>query len=191
MVKDSSPNAEPYFQNRILPLLKQKVFEPLRLSGGPWTNNNDKSINFSLKCITNWKLLKAPQLLQELEKAVTSLYQDIIKSITDCGPYKLSAHFSRFHVAPYRWKSWSTKETEKQIERFFEAPVRPTNTSCTSSGKTEMSTDGRLLATAIPSTAGKKIGQRKRSRSNRSFVVTKSGKTSKTQEDRYIIIHIR
>ena len=147
----------------MLPLLKQKVWQHLDVSGGPWTNNSNESLNHSLKRFTDWKQLKVPVLIRQLEKAVLSQYEDLKKAMVGCGPYSLSNEFQNFAVQPYAWKSWTPKQKEKQLQKFFKALLKPV-----AEEKTEYSSDGRLLAHKIPNTAGKKVGQRKRYRPEKS-----------------------
>ena len=58
----------PYFENKLLPLLKQHVIEPVKTGkvSAAWTNNNCESANHVLKTATKWKIQDMPNFIEKL-----------------------------------------------------------------------------------------------------------------------------
>ena len=63
--------------------LKQKAWGRRHLlQDGWWSNNNNKSINHTLKACLNWKTKKLPDLTETLYGYVQSQYNDVHRALT-------------------------------------------------------------------------------------------------------------
>jgi len=168
----------PYFKN-LIPRLKHYVFEPSKQNDWiplNWTNNNCESLNNIIKVSTNWKLLKLPDLIEELHKIVLLQYADIRRAIHGQGNYEVIQLLKRMTVSHMVWGSKNEAEKVQLVKRFMSS--RLSEKSKTEKEKTLSSTDGKLNIHKTAAIA-KKPGQRKRTRTERT--VDKESKVMKTK----------
>ena len=152
-----------YLNSRFFPLLKDKVWKVSSLVGTEWTNNNSESMNHVLKCKTEWKLKKLPDLITIIFELVTSMYVDVNKAVASIGPYELSPAYKQFVSSFDEFKAKTVSEQAKHIENFM--TFKPVTSRLTN--YQSISTNSNLITRRPAKSAGKKIGQRRRSAANR------------------------
>ena len=158
----------PYFRNKLFPLLKQHVIEPVRNGKitGAWTNNNCESANHILKSATNWKLQDMPKFIDTLYGIVKSEQEEKCRAIRDTGNYRLADRYSHHMTDISYWSTMTEENRQKRTKRFLTDQGK-------ANSNTVVSTDGTRTAQKTPS-AGRKPQQVKRKRAERS--VTPSAK---------------
>ena len=166
----STPTFLKYFRDRIIPATRE-IMETTRDSevAATWTNNDCESINHVMKQLTDWKPKPAHELAAILMKHIESQYKDVERAMIGMGNYRLAAAYKQFTVNPTIYASKQTAERERIFQRF----MRSSGTNLTQI----TSTDGKLTILRAPS-AGKKLNQGKRKRTNRTTTIKKT-KTTK------------
>ena len=161
--KVSDRKFRPYFDGKVLPLLRKHIIEPARANKIPinWTNNNSESANHILKQATQCRLNDMPKFIGLLYKIVESEQTERSRAIRGTGSFLL-AHTHQYHAVDIdHWASITEEQREKRTTRFLKDKGKP-NPNVT------VSTDGSRTV-QIPASAGKKKGQRKRPRADRTL----------------------
>ena len=156
----------PYFENKLLPLLKQHVIEPVKTGkvSAAWTNNNCESANHVLKTATKWKIQDMPNFIEKLNSIIKGDEEERCRAIRQAGSYRLDDRYKHHEMDVSQWATLSVEAQQKRIKRFL-----------TDTGKANssivVSTNGTRTAQKTPS-AGRKPGQRKRKCAERSRTPT-------------------
>lgn len=158
-----------HWQKYLEPKLRKFVYEPLRNGeiSKLWTNNNSESINNRLKQVAEWNQHKLLELVRRVSKVSTMQLIDLRRALYGTGNYKLidNAHAISADI----WHALTHAEKEKRFAKFLKTPIN----------STELFTNQKLVqATSAPKfqlvmpkiNAGKKPGQRKRQKSERTNV---------------------
>jgi len=156
----------PYFDNKLLPLLKDHVVAPARQGKIPtdWTSNNSESANHILKSAASWKLNNLPKFISSWQSIVHSEFKERERAIRDMGNYKLDPSFEHHFVPISSWSCLSEDTQAKKVKRFRTDKGR-------SHSNEVMSTNGQRSVIKTP-TAGKKNNQLKRKRTERTMTPT-------------------
>ena len=135
-------------------------------------DNYAESYNHVLKRLTDWKQLALPKLVSLIlvsliRDDVAAQYKDIEKALINVGPFQLTSPYEKFKLTFSQWYAKSATEREQLIKSFMKyATVSGSKTACTSTNQ--------KLMTFLPSSAcGKKPGQRKRKRAEKSHPKSK------------------
>jgi hypothetical protein len=66
LVKSDNQQFLKYFEDRLLPLLKEHIIMPFRQGkiDFNWTSNNSESVNHVLKAAVNWKICDLPKFIE-------------------------------------------------------------------------------------------------------------------------------
>ena len=164
--KDLSSKFHRYFQNKLKKNLQERVHQPI-VSGvidKPWTNNNSESLNHVLKQAIDWKSKPLLDLITILATLIETQFKDLRKSLVGVGEYKLSETHAHFSVSRTMWVSKTNEERDRLYKRFRLFTPKDT--------KTVTSTDGKMTVIQ-PRSLGKKIGQIKRKKTDRTVTVKK------------------
>ena len=86
----------PYVQNKLVPLLKAHVTEPVKAGKCKpnWTNNNCKSANHILMSATQWKL----KIINILYVIISGEKTELCLGIRDMGNFKLTQPFFSLYI---------------------------------------------------------------------------------------------
>ena len=141
------------------------IFRPMR-SGiicDKWTNNNCESVNHLLKAALKWKTRKLPDLIEELQVVISTQAKDIERAIYGAGDYCLISACRHYQVSATEWAQLTQAVKEKKKLDFLRDRRRKRHAV--------ESSDGKLQVLTSPS-RGRKPGQIKRSRSERTTTIT-------------------
>ena len=161
------PDLINYLLSRFLTSMKAKVWDQQKRVPMEWSNNYAESYNHVLKRLTDWKQLALPKLVSLIRDDVAAQYKDIEKALINVGPFQLTSPYEKFKLTFSQWYAKSATEREQLIKSFMKyATVSGSKTACTSTNQ--------KLMTFLPSSAcGKKPGQRKRKRAEKSHPKSK------------------
>lgn len=162
--KDKCPAAIGCMESHFLGKLYSKVWKH-KDKVENWTNNNAESMNNVIKTTTDFKLKKLPDLIDLLHKSVCSQFLDFQKSFTGIGRFKLEQSFKKYQLLPYDWMQLN--EQEKKNHLLKSLIKKRSATKVPKAAQTVTSTDKQFVTVMPSSNVGKKKGQRKRSRSER------------------------
>ena len=168
LCKQDCPDLVNYLTWRFLPALTAKVWDKRQCVLVEWSNNNAESYNHVLKRLTDWKQLALPKLVSLIRNGVAAQYKDIEKAIVNLEPFKLAnPYYEKFKLTYSQWCAKSKTEKEHHMKSCMKYAFASGNkTACTSSNN--------KLVTFLPSSAcGKKPGQQKRKRAEKSFSTIK------------------
>ena len=137
------------------------MIEPARQNKIPsnWTNNNSESANHVLKAATRWRLHDMPKFIRLLYQILSSEQTERTRAIRDTGNFTLHPTFSQHKINIDHWTTITQEQREKRSVRFLNDKGK-TNSNVT------IYTDGSKTV-QIPASTGKKKGQRKRPRADR------------------------
>lgn len=119
-----------------------------------------------LKLAVNWKPQSLTNLIEKIFSLVQAQYKDIERSLIGRGNYVLAKNYSHYYIKPELWCSKSKEERKKFFLNFLKDRKKKVT------GKYVKSTDGQLTVPTT-STGGKKPGQKKRKRSERTISIKK------------------
>lgn len=153
---------QPYFENKLLPLLEKHIIEPVKQGKIPptWTNNNSESANHVLKSAIQWKMQDLPKFIKSLHSIVVSESVERTRSIRDTGNYTLHQNFLHHKINIDHWTNLSDDQRCRREQRFQSDKGRWQS-------NVVISTDGTRSLLTTP-TAGRKPHQTKRKRAERS-----------------------
>ncbi|CAF1549731.1 unnamed protein product [Didymodactylos carnosus] len=116
-------------------------------------NNDNEGINYALKNETNWDFRPLSDIIDLIEKVVTSQTNETIRALYESGEFQLISPFTRFVHDTHIWSNKSVKERADVVKQYyaFSPPQR------------YVSPDFN-----IPLTAGRKPGKRNRRGTTRS-----------------------
>jgi hypothetical protein len=138
-----------------------------------WTNNNAESLNHVLKQMTNWKPQDLPKLLEQLKDLSQAQQNEVERSIFQRGQLKLVESLATLTTRP---EVWLQMDMEKK--KIVKTKVR----RATNPGRVTSAT-GHLTVHGTPS-KGRKPGQRKRPRTNRTEPVAKKKENTRAFDSR-------
>ena len=150
------PGAESYLK-RLIPMLCTNMRVSLRsdvMAEFLWTNNNSESLNHTLKEATQWRSLKLLDLVKKIEGLCMHQYAEAERAICGKGEFMLGPGFEKFLVQHVKWHNMPRQSKEKKLRKFLKTPM------LVDSGLIQ-STDGETTS-VVPTSKGKKPGQRKR-----------------------------
>ena len=158
-----------YFDGKLLPLLNKHVIEPRRQNKIPpnWTNNNSESANHILKQATHWKLTDLPTLIKMLYKIVESEQEERSRAIRGMGSFQMVGGFLHHQCDVDHWARLTEEQQDRRTAKFLKDKGKPHPNATVSS-------DGSRIM-QVPASAGKKKGQRKRPRADRTRTPTQKG----------------
>ncbi|KAK3104132.1 hypothetical protein FSP39_024650 [Pinctada imbricata] len=156
-----------YFQNKLKKNLKEKVHKPILagLVDKAWTNNNCESLNHVLKQAVDWKSKPLLDLVNKLTILIDTQFKDLKKALVGTGQFRLASAHEHFSVKRTVWVS-KTNEERSRLYRRFRLYIPKDK-------KTVTSTDGKLTIVK-PRALGKKVGQKKRKRNEKTFTQKKA-----------------
>ena len=159
---DTAPNFVPYFDNSLVPRVREYIYKP-RISNDwiplNWTNNNCESMNNIIKLSTNWKALKLPDLIEKMYSIVKLQYADIRRALHGHGNYQVVPKLKSFVLSSAAWSQKNDDEKANHFQKFL-------SVSTGKKTKDIRSTDGELKIPATSSIA-RKPGQHKRVRTDK------------------------
>ncbi|KAL3873493.1 hypothetical protein ACJMK2_036603 [Sinanodonta woodiana] len=168
IISEKASGFQPYFEKRMLPILKDHVNYPSRVKNvdAHWTNNNAESVNNIMKIGTNWKQKNISDLIDILQSIVSSQYKDAKRALIEFGRgnFKLASSYMHHRVSIDAWCQETETEQQAIFRKFFK-----------DKGITKLtvrSTNGKITIPKTPS-GGKNPHQRKRMRAERSQTRTK------------------
>ena len=140
----------PYVQNKLVPLLKAHVIEPVKAGKCKpnWTNNNCESANHIPKSATEWKLKEFPKFINILYEIISGEKTERCRAIRDMGNFKLTQPFSHHILDIDAWTNLTQEQKEKKEFKFLTDKGRYNPNMI-------VSTDGTRTVVRQPS-AGKK-----------------------------------
>ena len=149
------PDFLPYFNKRVIPLLKDGVVDVVRKTAvsSSWTNNNAESLNHVFKQLIDWKPQPLPVLCNLLSNHILAQFKDLERAMVGMGKFRLHAGFEHFKIQLNIWAGKSLAQRKKMYSKFIKFNSKNT-------GKVT-STDNQLTIPKTPS-AGKKPHQSKR-----------------------------
>ena len=110
-------------------------------------------MNHVLKCKTEWKLKKLPNLITVIFELVTSMYVDVNKAVASIGPYELSPAYKQFVSSFDEFNAKTGSEQAKHIENFM--TFKPVTSRLTN--YQSISTNSNLITRRSAKSAGKKL----------------------------------
>ena len=154
--------------------LKEHVWSRDDESLNFWTNNNCESVNHVLKNFLDWKVVKVSHLIDSLGKIIKSQYKDILRSFSGEGAFFLSNEMSDFKISKMAWDGLNEKQQNSHLYKAIKTCYSTKNCHQSNSNPPTMitSSDGQFKM-PLTQTIAKKIGQRKRIKSNRTPTFTR------------------
>ena len=150
---DIAPNFVPYFDNSLVPRIREYVYQP-KISSSciplNWNNNNCEFLNS-----TNWKVLKLPDLIEKIY-SIIKFQSDMRRALHGHGNYQVIPQLKSFVLSNTAWSQKNEDEKARHFQKFI-------SVSTVKNEKVVTSTDGALHIPKTPSIA-RKPGQRKRVR---------------------------
>jgi hypothetical protein len=119
-------------------------------------------MNNRLKQATDWKQLKLPELVDRLYSVTKTQIIDLRRVLYGAGNYRLFGQSLSFLLDTQTWHSKSATEKEKHFKKFLAAPI-----ATVAESSYVHSSDGTYKCKRPKQTAGRKPGQRKRPRAER------------------------
>ncbi len=156
----------PYLNNKLLPLLRGKVFQPRQNNPNiplKWTNNNNESYNRVIKQNNQWTVWPLPTLIDKLQELDQDQTTDLRACIHGRGRFTLSSQAQQLYVSHETWIQLPMERKERRFLRFLNNRVRASSTVT--------STDGCLTVPSVGHVA-KKPGERKRTVNVKTTTVT-------------------
>ena len=126
-----------------------------------WTNNNAESINHMIKYAVEWKTLPLPKLVEKLEILVRTQENNIVKVLQGLGNFKLAPSMSHHLTSAKLWGILNEYDIHSRVSDF-----RKLKNLVSSKTALVRSSDG-LLKVSSPLSKGRKPGQRRRRRAER------------------------
>ena len=130
---DIAPNFVPYFENALVPRVRDHVFEPsMSADWMPlnWRNNNCESLNNIFKLSTNWKVLKLPYLIEKMHSIVKFQYADIRRAVHGHGNYELAPKLIPLVLPNAVWCQKNETERTKHFQKFSSVTTAQKRNSC-------------------------------------------------------------
>ena len=171
MFLDIAPNFVSYFENSMVPRVRDFVFKPkISTNWIPlnWTNNNCESLNNILKLSTNWKVLKLPDLIEKMHSIVKLQYADIRRALHGHGNYELAPKLKHLVLPNSVWSEKNEDRKTNHFQKFLSVTTKKKE-------KTMVSIDGGLQIPTTP-TIATKPGQRKHVRTAKTRTIHKRTK---------------
>ena len=165
---DKYPRFKSYYDTFFKGKILLHVYKPLKtnLISKLWTNNNAESLNNRLKQATEWKQLKLPELVDRLSSVTKTQIIDLRRALYGAGNYKLFGQSISFLLDNQAWHSKSVTENEKYFKKFLATPI-----ATVAESSYVHSSHGTYKCKRPKQTAGRKPGQRKRPRAERTTVI--------------------
>ena len=158
-----------YFNQSLVPLLRDGVFEPNQKYGigyrYNWTNNNMESMNHVLKTAVDWKPRPLPDLIVKVWDVVKAQQKGLRCALVGRGNYVLCEDCAYYRVSTDEWAAMSRERKERTVNDFIRDKQKKHSNRVTS-------TNGKLEVLTTPS-RGKYPGQRKREIDERSHSIAK------------------
>ena len=130
---DIAPNFVSYFENSLVPRVRDHVFErsmsadwiPLN-----WRNNNCEPLNNIFKLSTNWKVLKLPDLIEKMHSIMKFQYADIRRAVHGHGNYELAPKLKHLVLPNAVWCQKNEAERTKHFRKFSSITTAQKRNSC-------------------------------------------------------------
>ena len=68
-----------------------------------FTTNGFESINAAIKCKVNYKESEWPQFNDQMKEFATHQQEELIRSLSGCGQYRLKPEFCHYGVSNQEW----------------------------------------------------------------------------------------
>ncbi|XP_060555812.1 uncharacterized protein LOC132716534 [Ruditapes philippinarum] len=162
LVKPENQRFLNYFEDRLLPLLKEHIITPFRQGKieSNWTSNNSESANHVLKAAVNWKICDLPKFIESWQEIVDNESKERLRAIRGMGNFKVARPFEHHLVDVSTWSMMTGDQQNNRMKRFRNDKGRFHANEIRSS-------NGQRTVIKTPS-AGKKPNQQKRKRAERS-----------------------
>lgn len=154
------PEQDTRYLNRIAQQIHDHVLKLHwngQLQDTHWTNNNAESLNHTLKHMVEWKPRELPDLINKLRTLAKAQQVEIARAIIGRGEFQLAPHNTHKLLQGNLWVAMTEVQKRKHIATLRQS-VRPPGSVQSSSSC--------FHVTGTP-TKGKKPGQRKRKRAER------------------------
>ena len=83
-----------------------------------FTTNSSESLNATIKRKVNFKENKRPQFNESMRELVLSQRDEVIRSLSGHGQYRVEKEYTHVVVAPQRWMRM-TPEQRKEVVKLF------------------------------------------------------------------------
>ena len=138
-------------------------------TGTNWANNNSESMNHVLKAAVDWKSKGLPELVNILHQLAKDQEREVTKALYGAGGLQVIPTMKKFTLQPHEWDALSPEAKKNRLTAFIKNKTKKSSNLVTSS-------DGALIVTSSQS-KGKKPGQRKRPRAEKTTSINKKQKT--------------
>jgi len=127
VLTEKVPTFVGYFDG-LVDRLKRYVFLPAKRHEAAlplnWTNNNCESINNIVKLSTGWKILKIPDLIEQLYNIVRLQYADIRRAIHGQGNHEVVQALRKHVISQMTWSQKSDAEKDDLTQKFLRAKIQ-------------------------------------------------------------------
>ena len=166
VLKEAPAEFQVYFERKLVGVMRDNVVV------GPgfnrWTNNNCESANHVLKQAIQWNPKQIPELIDILQRLVVGQNAEADRALCGLGEFALCSSHAKYRMTTDAWTAMSVNQQRKAVKACFRLP---------SAADKVTSDDGTLMMPTTPG-GGKKPGQRKRPRNERTKQRSKKLKTS-------------
>lgn len=162
------PRFHNYWERRIERKVKKYVYEPIRNGdiSQLWTNNNSESMNNRLKQVAEWKQHRLPELVERLAMVSRIQIMNLRRTLYGQGDFKLYGGSKHFTVGKSDWMKMSGTDKDNTFAKFLN-DTKHLDKENSSTAKYITSKAGTFKCVKPKASAGKKPGQRRRPRAER------------------------
>ena len=108
-----------YLTSRLLPLMKEKVWNMRHIVSMEWSNNYAESMNHVLKQKADWKSQRIAELITLIETNVKLQYKDVERAMVKLEPFHLASAFTKFEISYHDWSQKNENERKRNLEDFM------------------------------------------------------------------------
>ena len=111
--------------------MRRDVREAVGLGCPPsiFTTNSSESLNASIKLKVDYKQQEWPQFNKLMREFVMAQRDEVIRSLSGRGQYRLALEFSHLATSPTNWSKMTPSQRKKVISDFDSAVISKSNTT--------------------------------------------------------------
>ena len=102
----------------------------LRSPPTPYTTNASESVNAVIKQHVQYKASCWPEFNEKLRKLIDSKHEEIIRSLSGRGMYRLTVQYSQLAVEPEIWLKMRPDQRMKTVKQFEGYSVYTPKATC-------------------------------------------------------------
>ena len=113
-----------------------------------FTTNGSESINAAIKRKVNYKESEWPQFNDHMKQLITCQHEEIVRSLSGRGQYRLKPEFSHYGVSNLEWMKMRPDNRKEIIDSFQKAPL-PRSSECLRTSISELSVSNEATTSLL------------------------------------------